>query len=49
MVIGLGSLFKAEGIYAALYLSDFLRGGALWFSLMLLTRRQQLGLRGWAR
>jgi O-antigen/teichoic acid export membrane protein len=39
MVVGLGSLFGTSGIYAALYLSDITRGGALWFALNRLSLR----------
>jgi len=40
MVVGFGSLYGTTGIYAALYLSDLIRGGALWLALVLLSQRQ---------
>ncbi|MEH2544071.1 O-antigen/teichoic acid export membrane protein [Bradyrhizobium sp. AZCC 2262] len=40
MVVVFGSVYGTFGIFVALYLSDITRGGALWFALHWLARRQ---------
>ncbi|WP_187437161.1 lipopolysaccharide biosynthesis protein [Bradyrhizobium rifense] len=41
MVVLLGVIYGTSGIYAALYFSDFSRGGGLWGALNLAARRQR--------
>jgi O-antigen/teichoic acid export membrane protein len=40
MVVAFGGLYGTTGIFAALYLSDVIRGVGLWLALELLSRRQ---------
>jgi O-antigen/teichoic acid export membrane protein len=44
MVVGFGGLYGATGIFAALYLSDAIRGVGLWLALDRLSRRQKNAL-----
>ncbi len=40
IIIGLASLYGTVGIFVGLYVSDIIRGAALWFALEILSRRQ---------